>query len=83
MWISGRGTLTSPGCDRIVWDFEDGPFETVNTVIIAHARNLGMEVSAERPVPPPIAPVEEPKPDTTPASPVSIAPSPRRGRPRK
>lgn len=41
MKIYGKGQLKAPGTGRIVWDFEDGPFDTVNPALIEEARRRG------------------------------------------
>jgi hypothetical protein len=42
--IYGTGVLTAPGSSRVIWDFSDGPFETVNQVLIAEARRKGFSI---------------------------------------
>lgn len=41
MKFYGSGALCYPGTSRVVWDFEDGPFDTVNPEIIRHALAMG------------------------------------------
>jgi hypothetical protein len=41
MKIYGSGQLRYPGTSRVVWDFEDGPFDTVNPTLIDAARRRG------------------------------------------
>ena len=69
MKIYGVGILTAPGSSRVAWDFTDGPFDTVNPVLIAEAKKRGYSFS------PPQADKTEPtiKPKDTPK---------KRGRPR-
>lgn len=55
MKIYGVGQLKFPGTSRVVWDFEDGPFDTVNPVLIAEARRRGYSFS-----PPAITEIREP-----------------------
>ncbi|MFA5165419.1 MAG: hypothetical protein WC481_07645 [Candidatus Omnitrophota bacterium] len=63
MKIYGEGQLRAPGTSRVIWDFEDGPFDTVNPVLIAEARRRGL--SFEPPVAAPVIerrkPVRPPK----------------------
>ncbi len=70
MKIYGSGQLRLPGTSRVIWDFEDGPFDTVNQEVLAHARQLGLQVGD----PPPVENVVEQF-----AEPVKA----RRGRPKK
>jgi hypothetical protein len=42
MKIYGVGVLKAPGTQRVIHDFEDGPFDTTNPVILAEARKLGL-----------------------------------------
>jgi hypothetical protein len=41
MKIYGVGVLHAPGTSRVVHDFIDGPFDTVNPVLIQEARRMG------------------------------------------
>jgi len=54
MKIYGSGPFTAPGSSRVVWDFEDGPFDTVNPVLIEAAKRRGYSFE-----PPPAPPVVE------------------------
>ncbi|MBE3040429.1 MAG: hypothetical protein IMZ62_16660 [Chloroflexi bacterium] len=54
MKIYGSGPFTAPGSSRVVWDFEDGPFDTVNPVLIEEAKRRGYSFT---PPPPPPEPV--------------------------
>lgn len=56
MKIYGVGVFLMPGANRVIWDFTDGPFDTVNPVLIEAARKRGLSI-----VSPPISPVEEKK----------------------
>jgi hypothetical protein len=47
MKIYGSGLLLAPGTDRVVWDFTDGPFETVNGALIEAAKKQGFSLDAE------------------------------------
>jgi hypothetical protein len=85
MKIYGAGALLYPGTKRVIHDFEDGPFSTVNPEIIRHA--LAMGFTTEAPAAPilpsePRAPEEENKIEPGPESP-SVSEPKRRGRPRK
>ena len=52
MKIYGVGQLKFPGTSRVVWDFEDGPFDTVNPVLIDEARRRGYSFTPPEPVKP-------------------------------
>jgi len=39
--IYGEGILNYPGTHRVAWDFIDGPFDTVNPVLLQEAKRLG------------------------------------------
>jgi hypothetical protein len=52
MMIYGAGVLKMPGSNRVVHDFADGPFETVNPILIAEAKRLGF--SSEKPIDKPV-----------------------------
>lgn len=41
MKFYGHGALRYPGTKRVIHDFEDGPFSTVNPEIIRHALAMG------------------------------------------
>jgi hypothetical protein len=41
MKIYGVGLFHAPGSSRVVWDFIDGPFDTVNPVLIQEAKKRG------------------------------------------
>lgn len=45
MKIYGVGLFLAPGSSRVVWDFTDGPFDTVNPVLIAEAKKRGYAFS--------------------------------------
>jgi hypothetical protein len=50
MIFYGPGVLTAPGSSRVVHDFEDGPYETLNPEIIAEAKRQGFKTEeAEKP----------------------------------
>jgi hypothetical protein len=51
MKIYGTGVFTSPGTSRVIHDFVDGPFDTVNPVLIEEAKRRGYSFVA--PPPPP------------------------------
>jgi len=68
MKIYGVGVLTAPGTNRVIHDFADGPFDTVNPALIQEAKRRGFSFSP----PSPEVKIEEPK--DTPK---------RRGRPAK
>lgn len=53
MKIYGSGQLKYPGTSRIVWDFEDGPFDTVNETLIMEAKRRGFAFT-----PPPVIEVK-------------------------
>jgi len=44
MKIYGIGVLMAPGSVRVVHDFADGPFETVNPAIIEEAKRRGFSI---------------------------------------
>jgi len=52
MKIYGTGSFKAPGSSRVVWDFDDGPFDTVNPMLIAEAKRRGYSFTA--PPPPPV-----------------------------
>jgi hypothetical protein len=45
MKIYGTGVLTALGTSRVVHDFVDGPFETVNPALLEEARRRGYSFS--------------------------------------
>jgi hypothetical protein len=45
MKIYGVGIFHAPGSSRVVWDFIDGPFDTVNPVLVQEARKQGLSFS--------------------------------------
>jgi hypothetical protein len=45
MKIYGVGLFLAPGSHRVVWDFVDGPFDTVNPVLIQEAKKRGYSFS--------------------------------------
>lgn len=45
MKIYGAGTFTASNCSRVIWDFADGPFDTVNPVLIQEAKRRGYSFS--------------------------------------
>lgn len=85
MKIYGENIFKYPGTNRVIWDFEDGPFDTVNPDLIMAAKRLGYRIG-ELPEPPkakeaPVQPQEN-KIEPGPESP-SVSEPKRRGRPRK
>ncbi len=50
MKIYGENFFRYPGTNRVVWDFEDGPFETMNPYLIEAAKKLGYRLG-EPPAP--------------------------------
>jgi hypothetical protein len=50
MMIYGTGLFLAPNSSRVVWDFIDGPFGTVNPVLIHHARRMGYSFTPLEPV---------------------------------
>lgn len=78
MKFYGAGALLYPGTKRVIHDFEDGPFSTVNPEIIRHALAMGFTTEA------PAAPIPPPEPVIEPVAEVKVeAEKPRRGRPPK
>jgi hypothetical protein len=55
MKIYGVGVFTAPGSSRVIHDFIDGPFDTVNPVLIQEAKRRGYSFS------PPESEIETPK----------------------
>lgn len=55
MKIYGVSLFLAPNSSRVVWDFADGPFDTVNPVLIQEAKRRGYSFS------PPSPESEEPK----------------------
>jgi hypothetical protein len=49
MKIYGHGAFDYPGTSRVVWDFEDGPFDTVNPILIEEAKRRGYSFVAPPP----------------------------------
>jgi hypothetical protein len=49
MKIYGVGVLTAPGSSRVIHDFVDGPFDTVNPVLIQEAKRRGYSFSPPSP----------------------------------
>jgi hypothetical protein len=45
MILYGKGVLTAPRSTRVVHDFADGPFETVNPELIQEAKRLGFSTT--------------------------------------
>lgn len=41
MKIYGVGLFLAPNSSRVIWDFSDGPFDTVNPVLLAEAKKRG------------------------------------------
>lgn len=41
MKVYGSGTLDAPGTRRVIWDFADGVFDTVNPAVLDAARKMG------------------------------------------
>ena len=54
MKIYGHGAFDYPGTSWVVWDFEDGPFDTVNQILIEEARRRGFSFTAPPPPPEPV-----------------------------
>jgi hypothetical protein len=52
MKFYGSGTVCYPGTSRVIHDFEDGPFETINEVVITHCKAIGL--ATEPPVKKPL-----------------------------
>jgi hypothetical protein len=46
MRFYGEGKVCYPYSGRVVWDFKDGPFGTLNPVLIAHCIKLGFSTVA-------------------------------------
>ena len=42
MKFYGSGTVCYPGTSRVIHDFEDGPFETINDIVITHCKAIGL-----------------------------------------
>lgn len=59
MKIYGTGVLTAPGTQRIIWDFSDGPFDTVNEALIQEAKRRGFSLGT-----PPLQQTPVPKQET-------------------
>lgn len=57
MKFHGSGTVNYPGTNRVVHDFEDGPFETDNELLIGHFKALGF--SDAEPIVAPAEPVKQ------------------------
>jgi len=51
MKIYGSGTFSMSNSTRVIWDFADGPFETVNSALIEDAAKQGYSFE---PLPEPI-----------------------------
>lgn len=49
MKIYGEGVFTAPASNRVVWDFADGPFDTVNSVLLAEAKRRGYSFEPPKP----------------------------------
>lgn len=45
MKIYGVGLFHAPNSSRVIWDFVDGPFDTVNPVLIMEAKKRGYSFS--------------------------------------
>jgi len=63
MKLYGVGAIKDPSTGKVLWDFEDGPFETEDPAIIEAMK--AREVKKQRPVEAEpggtIAPIEDPK----------------------
>jgi hypothetical protein len=46
MKIYGVGLFLAPNSSRVVWDFVDGPFDTVNPILIQEAKRRGFSFSS-------------------------------------
>jgi hypothetical protein len=46
MLIYGIGSFKFPGTKRGVWDFEDGPLETSDPILVAEAKRRGYSFEA-------------------------------------
>ena len=55
MKFYGSGTVCYPDTSRVIHDFEDGPFETINDIVIAHCKAIGLSTEPVK------APVEQKK----------------------
>lgn len=44
MKIYGVGLFLAPNSSRVVWDFVDGPFDTVNPVLLQEAKKRGYSI---------------------------------------
>lgn len=66
MKIYGAGTFTASNCSRVIWDFADGPFDTVNPVLIQQAKRQGYSFTPLEPAitPEPVKVVTELPKDT-------------------
>lgn len=83
MKFYGVGALRYPGTNRVIHDFEDGPFSTVNPEIIRHALAMGFStVAPAAPLPSPVLIAKEDKIEVGPDAPIVSKPK-TRGRPRK
>ena len=49
MKIYGVGQFLAPNSSRVVWDFSDGPFDTVNPVMIQEAKRRGYSFTPPSP----------------------------------
>lgn len=49
-----------PYSERVIWDFHDGPFDTVNQVYLTEAKRLGMSFT------PPVVEEKKEEPKDTP-----------------
>lgn len=59
MKFYGPGVLLAPKSSRVVHDFEDGPFETLNPEIIEEAKRQGFSTEPPPPPAPPPEPVKK------------------------
>lgn len=50
MKIYGKGVFQYRGCGRVIHDFTDGPFDTVNQAYIEEAKRQGLSLGKPLPV---------------------------------
>jgi hypothetical protein len=49
MKIYGTGVLMAPGSSRVIWDFSNGPYDTVNSILIGEAIRQGFSTTEPKP----------------------------------